>query len=99
MRHRIRERIRKTMNRSGMASCDVCSKTSFLIVHHINGRDVPDYNGDWNRAVICPNCHTGTHYGEIIIEQWVMTSNGKELLWHRAKEPSFSGTDAKPYIV
>ena len=99
MRHKIRERIRKIMNRSGNATCDICNTNAPLQTHHINGRDVPNYTQDWNLAHICPTCHTKTHYSQIIIEQWVMTSNGYELLWHGAKKESFSGTDAKPYIV
>jgi len=99
MRHKIKERIRKTMNRSGTSPCDICHDDAILVTHHINGRDIPNYNQDWNRAQICPNCHTGIHYGKIVVEQWVQTTNGQELLWHSVEEPSFSGQDAKPYIL
>jgi hypothetical protein len=39
------------------------------------------------------------HNGIIIIEDRLMTTDGKKLIWHHYKEPSLTGNDAKPWII
>ena len=88
---------RKTINRSGKARCDICEKRSFLERHHVNGRNVCQPDHPSNIANICPTCHTEVHYGKVIIEGWVQTTAGKELMWHLKDEESFTGSDASPH--
>jgi hypothetical protein len=70
----------------------------FLEVHHIRGRDIPDFDMPYNKVNVCPNCHTKIHKNLIIIEDWRITSNGKELIWHLNGEESKTGDDAIPYL-
>ena len=100
MRYPIRNKIRKLMNRSATQECAICGKKGIpLKEHHIQGRDIPNYNHPNNRCSICGNCHDLIHYGIIIIEGWFQTSNGKELLWHEVNKPSFSGQDSISHLI
>jgi hypothetical protein len=92
-------RSRKAQNASGKMICPTCDKPHFLTTHHIRGRDIPDCNDESNLADICDNCHREVHEGELIIEGWFMTTNGRELIFHRKDEESFSGDDAVPHII
>jgi len=88
----------KKRNLSGSAQCDICGKTDILERHHINGRNIPHYNKKSNVTDICPSCHRHIHAGYIIVEEWVMTTSGRTLLWHKNGEESFTGRDSSPYI-
>jgi uncharacterized protein YlaI len=87
------------MNRSGKQKCPICKRSEILVEHHIEGRNIPNANHPSNLAYICPNDHQRIHEGLIVIERYVRTSGGLELLWHEASEESFTGEDAKPYII
>lgn len=88
------------MNRSFTQECDICKKKGIpLKEHHIRGRDIPNYNHINNRCDLCGNCHDLIHYGQIVIESWCQTTGGKELLWHKIGEESFSGWDSKTHII
>lgn len=89
----------KNRNRSGKGYCDICKNQEILQVHHINGRDVPNPNHPSNLCNICPNCHSRTHYGFIIIERWIRSTNGLKLLWHKKEETGLTGEDSKPPIL
>jgi hypothetical protein len=95
----MRRKTRKQINRTGKVRCNICTKPYILEEHHIRGRKIPSPNHPSNLCDICPNCHTKVHAGEIIIERWVSTTAGKELMWHTKEEESFTGNDAKTYIV
>ena len=95
----MRKKIRKTINRSGNATCPICKHPEILEEHHINGRDVPNADHLSNLASICSNCHTKIHLGRIVLEGWIQTTQGKELFWHESSDDSFTGIDAKPYII
>lgn len=86
----MKRKNRKLINRSGTAECQICNNQEILIEYHINGRDCIDANADYNKCYICDNDHRKIHEGIIIIEGWVMTSNGKELIWHFKDEESFT---------
>lgn len=90
---------RKKINSTGKCSCDICNNQEILEDHHINGRKIANYNSKSNRCNICPNCHTKVHMGVIIIEGWMMTSEGLKLFWHESGKESFSGCDSKPYLI
>jgi len=93
------KKTKKIANRSGKKECPVCKKPNILVSHHINGRDIPNCNHPSNLTDICSNCHTKIHHGHIVVEGWFQTSMGKELLWHSVDEESFTGKDAKPYLI
>ena len=99
MRHPIRKKIRKVMNSSGKAYCDLCSVQYLLQEHHIAGRDIPNPHHTTNIANLCPSCHFKVHHGILIIEKWMLTTEGRKLIWHAKEEQSRSGEDAKPYII
>ena len=87
------------MNRSCKKECDICRcKGTPLETHHINGREVHNPNHFGNLANICPSCHTLLHFNKIVIEGWVKTTNGLELIWHSINETSFTGNSAKPHL-
>ena len=95
----MKKKVRQLSNRSGKELCNICTAEGFLEEHHINGREVRGFNDPWNVCNICPNCHTKVHYGEIIMEKWVMTSTGRELFWHKKGEASITGFEAAPPLV
>lgn len=95
----IRNKIKKAMNISGKNHCDICKESNFLEIHHIEGRNIPDYNKPNNRADLCSNCHNKVHHGVIVIEAWYSSTDGRILLWHLITDQSFSGQDAKPHII
>ena len=78
----MNRKIIKIKNRSGNFPCDICGENQFLEEHHIAGRKIPKHNHASNLCNICPNCHYKVHLGKIIIEQWVNSTSGMELLWH-----------------
>jgi hypothetical protein len=94
----MKVKVRKLKNRSRKAPCDVCGTISILQNHHIRGRKIVNANYEFNLTSLCGRCHNEVHFGEIIIEDWIMTSNGKELMWHYKGKTSFTERDAKPHL-
>lgn len=94
----MRREIRRKINSSGSGICDICKQRSFLVEHHIEGRDIPNPNHKSNLCRICDNDHRRTHNGSIIIEKWALTDEGLKLLWHYKDEESLTGINAKPYV-
>jgi hypothetical protein len=81
-------RVRRLSGRSGSRECDVCGKKRKLILHHICGRDIP--NALWNQCWICPDDHDSIHSGDLVLEGWITTTEGKVLAWHYAgEEPKY----------
>lgn len=80
-------KIRRLSGRSGSRECDVCGKKRKLILHHIWGRDIPNANALWNQCWICPDDHDSIHSGDLVLEGWLYSTDGKILAWHRAGEP------------
>jgi uncharacterized protein YlaI len=78
----MKKKLRKIICNSGKEYCQICNKKEYLVEHHINGRKVDDYDGDWNKTYICPNCHNEVHRNLIIIEGWFQTTDGRKLLYH-----------------
>ena len=98
-RLKLTKKTRKIQNRTGEMICPICKVNDFLVLHHINGRDTPQAEFSHNLVSICPNCHTKVHYGTIIIEKWIMGSNGRELVWHKKGELSITGEDSHPPLL
>lgn len=88
----------RARNKSGNFYCDICKTKEFLEIHHIEGRKGPKPNRISNLCSICPNCHYKVHLGELVIEQWVSTTSGKQLMWHLKDElPDI--TDSTTHLV
>lgn len=94
----MRSKYIKKRNASGKFPCSVCSLVSFLHTHHIQGREIPNANHWSNLVSVCPNCHDAIHRGEVVIEGWISTTDGKMLIWHKKGEESFTGNDATPHL-
>jgi hypothetical protein len=95
----LSKKSEKLKNKTGVFPCEICKNPNILHIHHIEGREIPNAEHKFNLVSLCPNCHYGVHYGMIVIEKWVMTSNGRELIWHKKDENSFTGEDAKPPLL
>lgn len=71
--------------------CEICGLTQKTILHrhHIIPRADPrSTNSDNNLAILCPNCHSSVHAGDIIIIGLYETSAGQELLWfYKGEKP------------
>lgn len=91
--------VKKEMNKKGKCICEICHKPGILVIHHIEGRKIPNANHPSNLVSLCPSCHMQVHYDFIVIEKWVATTNGKQLIWHKKKEASFTGEDAHPPLL
>jgi hypothetical protein len=66
--------------------CEICNveKKSILHRHHIiPRRDARCTNHDGNLAILCPNCHSRVHTGEIIIIGVYQTSDGRQPMWFK----------------
>lgn len=92
-------KTRKEMNKSGKMPCQICGDIGILHQHHIRGRDIPNPNHPSNLVNVCPNCHMKLHYDQIVIEGWVMSTMGQELLWHKKGVEGLTGDDAKPNLL
>lgn len=77
--------LRKKQCNSGVMPCSICHTPEYLVEHHINGRKIPDFDAEWNKCYICPNCHNKIHRGLITIDGWVMTSEGRKLFYSDSK--------------
>lgn len=69
--------------------CEVCNlaKKSILHRHHIIPRcDERCSNNDYNLAILCPNCHSTVHTGEITIIGVYDSSDGPVLMWFKKNE-------------
>ena len=87
----MRKNIQRTIARSNRGRCAVCNKQCLLVLHHIAGRKIPNWNKPWNEVWLCSDCHFELHSqfpNRIVIEEWISTTNGRELVWHRREEPS-----------
>jgi len=66
--------------------CEICNikKKAILHRHHIIPRqDSRSTNYDNNLAVLCPNCHSRVHTGELIIIGVYFTTGGYQLMWFK----------------
>lgn len=78
--------IKRKSARSGTKPCDLCGKKRKLVRHHIGGRDIPNAESDWNTCWLCPDEHDDIHAGDLIVENWVQTTEGRKLAWHRKND-------------
>ena len=95
----MRIKTQKLKNKTGKSQCEICKSANILQLHHIRGRNIPKPNHPSNLVAICPSCHSKVHYDMIIIEGWVSTTEGKELLWHKKGVEGITGDDAKPNLL
>ena len=90
---------RRLMNSTGLYECEICDENHILEQHHIRGRNIRNADSPSNLANICANCHNKVHRGKIIIENRLNSTSGFILFWHYSNEDSFTGNDAKPYLI
>ena len=95
----MNRRSRRIYNRSQTAQCDICKSVTFLEQHHIRGRKIVNADADFNIANICANCHSNVHHGVVVIEDWIQSTDGRVLQWHKWNEDSLTGNDAKPWMI
>ena len=87
--------------RSGKMECPICEQKKLLVLHHINGRNIPEKNRKFNLAYICAACHDSVHSqhpNRIVIEGWISTTEGLKLAWRRAGEPQDCMEGARPHL-
>ena len=89
---------RAMMSGSGKCQIDV-NYNGPLDKHHINGRDVKNCESSWNVVYVSPNIHRQIHEGEIVIEGWFSSTEGRVLLWHRKGDISITDRMSSPYII
>lgn len=87
---------KRMVARSGSMECPICLQKRRLVEHHIHGRSILEKNRLWNRAYVCPSCHDDIHSGAIVLEGYVMTSDGKKLLWHKKGDDPVAKNGATP---
>lgn len=65
--------------------------SAILHRHHVIPRCDPRcVNGDGNLAILCPNCHSRVHAGEIVIIGVYPSTDGPTTIWfERGQEPPF----------
>lgn len=90
------KRAVRKYNRSGVNVCPIRGHKCKLVKHHIHGRDIPDAEAAWNVCWISPEAHDRVHAGEIIIEGWFMTSEGRQLIWRYSYEEPKLAAGARP---
>jgi len=73
----------RKFKRSGTERCPICQEKRRLVCHHINGRKIARWNESFNTIWCCASCHDEIHSGDVLIEFWVKTSAGRELIWSR----------------
>lgn len=70
-------------------TCEVCgfANSAILHRHHIIPRQDPrSTNSDANLSVLCPNCHSLVHTGELVIIGVYSTTDGTKSLWFKKGE-------------
>lgn len=75
--------------------CFICKSKNKLETHHINfqkdfmsnnrmkDKEHIQKNANYNLIILCSHCHDEVDRGNIIINQWIKTSNGIELDWYK----------------
>ena len=67
-------------------SCEICGLANAAILHrhHIVPRQDPrSTNSDNNLAILCPNCHSCVHTGDLIIIGIYGTTDGQKTMWFK----------------
>ena len=59
-------------------------------------REIPDWNASWNEAYICASCHDEVHAGRMVIEGYVMTTDGLVLEHHKVDRSVIEGGGVVP---
>jgi hypothetical protein len=84
--------------RSGTQDCPICGGSGPLVEHHIHGRKTRGWSQAWNIIWVCGACHDKIHIKPplIIIEGWVSTTSGRELIWRRPEDDPVISDGANP---
>jgi len=83
--------------------CEVCGQgknnPEILIKHHIKERNEADcVNHSLNLAIICANCHSKVHLGNLKIYGFVIStgSNGRTLIYEENGKRNIEGIEPLP---
>jgi len=90
------KKAKRKLMRSGFVDCPMCEEAARLCEHHINGREIGRHEEEWNIAWICPNCHDKVHAGDVTIEGWFKTTDGRKLIWKENGGDSITGMESTP---
>jgi len=83
-----------------MKQCEICEKSfKYLEEHHIHSVSLGGSNKSWNKAKLCPSCHTLIHFGDIICEGRFGNGKGTVLVWRKKGEESITGFDDPPVFL
>jgi len=69
--------------------CEICGNAKHAVLHYhhiIPRRDPRCHGGNNNLAILCANCHSLVHTGEIIIIGVYQTTGGQQLMWFKKGE-------------
>ena len=77
-----------------MSKCTICDNKDKLETHHINFQKDCDKikviakphikkNKPYNLVVLCSKCHDMIDRGDIVVNEWVKTSNNTILDWYK----------------
>jgi hypothetical protein len=77
--------------------CSICSNEA-QHTHHIVSKSKGGTNLPYNKTRLCGCCHHDVHKGTIIIEGNFLTSDGYQLIFHRAGEESITGSSPDVYL-
>ena len=93
---------RRFINRTGTKVCDICQQPEILVQHHLNGREVRNWNQSWNICDICDNCHRKLHINStqrLVIEGWFGTTHGRQLVWRKYFDEPITGQESTPPLI
>lgn len=81
--------------------CEICGlQSEICIKHHITSKCKLGSEHPNNKAILCPNCHSLIHFGQIILEGKLKSTSGKlELIWRYKDEiPKLGIKEPEVYI-
>ncbi len=77
----MKKLIDKKLTKKVEGKCRICKVDIYevLHVHRITpGRESGRYTKD-NTLVCCSNCHNRIHAGQIIVDKWYMSTDGRKI--------------------
>ena len=89
-----------------MSKCTICDNKDKLETHHINFQKDCDEikviakphikkNKPYNLVVLCSKCHDMIDRGDIVVNEWIKTSNNTILDWYKIDNKIYESTNIK----
>ena len=76
--------------------CATCERES-QHTHHIISKSMGGKNTKANTIRVCAACHFDIHASKIVIEGNFLTTDGYQVIFHRAGEESITGSSPAVY--